>query len=1085
MDLADQVTRTKILLPRRRPELLSRQRLLDLLYDLLDYKLVIIAAPAGYGKTSLLVDAAHRLELPVCWFAIDPLDRDLQRFIAHIVVSIQQRFPEFGLRSMAALHNNPDLSFGRLLTVIINEIYEQIREYFFLVLDDYHLVDNSPEVTNFVSQFIQQVSENCHVVITSRTLLSLPDLPLMIGRSQVGGLSFEELAFQPEEIQALVLQNHHQAITRTEAEAMVQETEGWITGLLLSTQALQHNNIKSRVARVSGVGVYEYLAQQVLDQQPPAVRDFLLRSSLLEEFDAHLCEVVLGPPSYEDGWTWPALINFIQRRNLFVQPVDHQGTWLRYHHLFRDFLQSRLMMKNPPEQQRILRRLAQVYREREDWERALDFYCRLKDLAAIADTLEQAGLSLLHDGRFRLLAKWLDTLPVEMLPARLFLLALRGYVAYRLGELERGLALLGQAEAAAQERHDQENLARALVWRAIALNNATRYHASVEEANKALELNNIDEELSTIKVEALRVKGLGLLGLGKREEAIGYLQQSLAFCNRLSFGEEQKKGLLCMELGMVFEEVGKYNTALSYYQQSLAYFRSRASGTHQEAILLNNLGVLHHGVGDYEQAISILEESLQQAEHNGDDRARALALASLGDLYVDLDLTNAAHRLYLQALETAEKIDYRFLLFYLKLARARLARIEGDRTGAVKLLASAKQVAQQSDAGYMPGEYWLEVGHLARAENNFPEAISNYTQALDIFTKGDQHVEVAQTNFYLAMSHYGRGDKDQAQETLEKSLGQIAKLENWHSLAKIARKAKRFLHDVQVKPVTAHLLAELIKSIADFEKRIPAWRRRLRQEFLNLVVLPPELSIQALGETKVVFNGIILTNSDWQVKKARDLFFYLLAHPDGKSKEALGDVFWPDTSSSQAKLQFKNTMYRLRRALLSDVIILDEQTERYKFNRSLDYEYDVETFEKRLAIAQLEIDPIKQIKAYEEALSVYGGDYLPDVDDVWPLADRARLQLSYFEAMLELAELHFQTKNYEPVLEQCRMALSIDPCLEEAHRLAMRAYAALGNRAAVVRQFEQCRLNLITEVNTVPSAQTERLYKQLAAPFEP
>ncbi|HMQ51661.1 MAG TPA: tetratricopeptide repeat protein [Anaerolineae bacterium] len=1084
MDLADQVTRTKILLPRRRPELLSRQRLLDLLYDLLDHKLVIIAAPAGYGKTSLLVDAAHRLELPVCWFAIDPLDRDLQRFIAHIIASIQQRFPAFGGRSTAALQSNPDLSPQRLLTVIINEIYDQIREYFFLVLDDYHLVDNSPEIVHFVSQFIQQVSENCHVIITSRTLLSLPDLPLMIGRSQVGGLSFEELAFRPEEIQALVLQNQHQTISKSEAEAMVRVTEGWITGLLLSAQALPLDHVKSRVARVSGVGVYEYLAQQVLDQQRPSVRDFLLRTSLLEEFDANLCEVVLGPASYEDGWGWPELIDFIQRHNLFVQPVDHHGTWLRYHHLFRDFLQSRLMMKNPQEHQRLLRRLAEVYCEREEWERGLDFYCRLKDFAAIAATLERAALSLLHEGRLKLLAKWLAALPAEMLPARLFLLALQGYVAYRLGQLDRGLTLLGQAEAAAKERQEPQNLAWALAWRAMALNTATHYHASIKAASEALALNEADSGLDTAKVEALRAKGLSLYGLGEPEEALGSLQQSLELCHKLKDCPEQKQGLLCLGLGMIYEGLGKYTNALGWYEQALTYIRGRENAVF-EPLLLNNLGVLYHLMGSYEQAISTLGESLRQAEQSGDDRTRALALASLGDLYADLDLTEAALNLYVQAFAISEQITFRFLLFYLNLARTRLARLAGDRAGARMLLALAKQVAHQSDASSLPGEYWLEAGQLAQAEKRFPEAIGNYNQALSIFIKGDQHVEIGQTRFYLALSHHLSGDKDLAQENLEKSLAQISSLENWHLLAKIARKEKQFWQDMPVDAVTAQLLNQLLASIADFEKRIPSLRRHLRQEFENLAVFPPELAIHTLGESKVVLNSKILSGSDWQVKKARDLFFYLLAHPDGKTKETLGEIFWPDHSPAQVKLQFKNTIYRLRRALFSDVIILDEQTERYKFNRNLDYEYDVETFAKKLTSAQMETDNLRQIAAYEEAISVYGGDYLPDVDDLWPLADRERLQALYFEALLKLAELHFQAKNYEPVIDHCRIALTIDPCLEEACRLSMRAYAALGNRAAVVRQFEQCRLNLMAEVNTVPSPQTISLYKQLAGSPEP
>ncbi|HEX2979501.1 MAG TPA: hypothetical protein VHO48_04495, partial [Anaerolineaceae bacterium] len=373
------VTRTKIILPRRRSDLLSRPRLSDLIVDLLDNKLTILAAPAGYGKTSLLVDVAHQTNIPFCWFSIDPLDRDIFRFVTYLIAAINQRFPDFGRQSAQVLQslspNRP--AFDQLVTTMINEAYDTIHEHFAIVLDDYHLVDDQPEINQFLGQFVQGVDENCHIVVASRTLLSLPDLPLMVARSQVGGLSFEDLAFQPEEVRSLFQQNYQQSISESTAKEIIDQTEGWITGLLLSTQAKTHGmQDRSRLFRVSSVGLYDYLAQQVLDQQSAAVRDFLLRTSVLEEFDAELCASVFGlPPS--DSETWAELMESIQRNNLFVLPVGEKGTWLRYHHLFRDFLQSRLSIENPGEHKSIQLRLADIYAKNGEWERAREIYLRL------------------------------------------------------------------------------------------------------------------------------------------------------------------------------------------------------------------------------------------------------------------------------------------------------------------------------------------------------------------------------------------------------------------------------------------------------------------------------------------------------------------------------------------------------------------------------------------------------------------------------------------------------------------------------------------------------------------------------------
>ncbi len=200
------ITRTKIIVPRRRAELLSRTRLLKLLDELLDNRLIILAAPAGYGKTSLLVDFAQSTQWPVCWYSLDTLDQDPQRFVAHFISAINQRFPGFGKSCMAALQSmgQDQLDLDLLVSLIINDAYDNITEHFILVVDDFHLVEKSPAVVSFVNRFLQDVDENCHLVLASRSLLTLPDLPLMVARSQVGGLSFEELCFQPTEIQALL-----------------------------------------------------------------------------------------------------------------------------------------------------------------------------------------------------------------------------------------------------------------------------------------------------------------------------------------------------------------------------------------------------------------------------------------------------------------------------------------------------------------------------------------------------------------------------------------------------------------------------------------------------------------------------------------------------------------------------------------------------------------------------------------------------------------------------------------------------------------------------------------------------------------
>ena len=336
------ISKTKIIVPHRRPELLSRPRLLESLKTLLHNKLLLLAAPAGYGKTSLLIDLAQNIEMPICWLSLDPLDRDPQRFLAYLIASLAQRFPDVGETSRHQLSRLKSIEQDAeaILVMLTNELYDHVENDFLLIIDDYHLLDDVPVISDLLNRFLQLADDNCHVLLSSRTLPALNDVTLMVAREQVAGLSHTELAFIPREVQALYAQNYHQHLSDEAAQKLIEQTGGWVTGMVLSSLP--------ETARISGMDMFAYLGRQVLDQQPEYVREFLLRTSLPDEFSAEFCEIVLGP-LYAAPQNWLAYMGLILEKNLFVLPLGDDGRWLRYHHLFREFLQTRLREERPQE----------------------------------------------------------------------------------------------------------------------------------------------------------------------------------------------------------------------------------------------------------------------------------------------------------------------------------------------------------------------------------------------------------------------------------------------------------------------------------------------------------------------------------------------------------------------------------------------------------------------------------------------------------------------------------------------------------------------------------------------------------------
>ncbi len=1072
MDPRIPVINTKIVVPRRRADLLSRQRLIDLLNELLDLKLVIVAAPAGYGKTSLLVDYFAASGLPPCWLSLDPLDQDIPRFLAHFIACIRARFPRFGKVSLGVLQNTDQdqLNLDALVAVIANDAYQNISEHFAVVIDDYHLVEESRSIPYFLNQFIQRVDENCHLVIASRTLLNLPDMPLLVARSLVGGLSFEELAFQPREIQDLWLKNYRQALSEEEAGSLAEKTEGWITGLLLTRQVpgdLALDRLKAGPS--SDTGLYEYLAQQVLSSQPQSTQNFLLWTSFLEEFDAPLCEEVL-PAALGVQANWAELIEQVLRANLFIQTVGDDHIWLRYHHLFRDFLQQRLASSRPEQAEQIQLRLAAHYIQLGEWERVFDFYKRFGDPLTLADLIEQAGETLVTRGRWSTLSEWLGHLPENIIQQRPSLIALRGISVYFKGNQDHAEEMLSQAATMYQTSGQHSEHATTLIRRATVFRMTGKLTEAKQDAENALLLAKQYKLSPATHADALLSLGTITLYQGQVHDALEVFEQAQQIYTELNDLDTLAK--VHQQIGLASKNLGLYPEAEQAYRRALDHYQTTGNLSWQ-ASLLNNLGVLQHMQGNFEDASASFEKSIQYARLGSYPRLEAYALASIGDLYRDVDAAEEALEAYRQSRPIALRISDRSLLFYLDLMEAALVRAAGQFERAGQLLKTAQRAFQISQSASQEALFHLERGRLLVEQHRCDEALGDLRQSVAFYDRQGHSADGLSAHLYLAVAEFEAGDHGTAWELLH-GLQTASVLPDTHYAVAVCGHRLHSRLETMLKDVEFEQAASVIlRQVERLERRLPAIRRVLRRQVQTVPLGPPKLIIHTLGKIQVRVNGKAVTLSDWQAQTARDLFLLLVAHPEGLEKEEIGEILWPDSTDAELKLRFKNNIYRVRRAIGKEAIIFD--IESYRFNRDLDYEEDAEAFLREIDIAShgnLE----HRIYHYRAALKYYKGDYLPELSGYWVITQRQQLYEVFLDALLKVAELEIQARQFDTALNHAQKALAEDKCLETAHRLAMRAYAGLGNRAGIMRQYETCCQALEEEFHAKPSEQTRQLY---------
>ncbi len=436
---------TKLFLPLARDTLVPRPRLITHFDDGLTRPLTLVAAPAGSGKTTLISEwrisergRAHAL----AWLSLDPDDNDPVRFLTYLIAALATARPGFGEAARALLNSAQPPAPKAILAYLIDEL-GGLDAPLALVLDDYHVITAQP-VHETVAFLLDHRPPLLHLVILTRADPPLP-LARLRARDQLAEIRAADLRFTTVEAAAFLNQNRGLSLSPADVEALEARTEGWIAGLQLAALALKgRGDVASFVKAFTGSHAYvaEYLIEEVLQRQPEPVQTFLLETSILERMSANLCQSVTGRP---DG---PALLADLNRTNLFVIPLDEDGHWYRYHHLFADLLQARLRLKLPDEGMAALHQRATAWFEQNGLvAEAITHALAAKDYDGAARLIEQNMNALMASGQLATLLQWIEALPAAVMGHHPLLSTSAAWVFTFSGAVARVEPLLRQALA--------------------------------------------------------------------------------------------------------------------------------------------------------------------------------------------------------------------------------------------------------------------------------------------------------------------------------------------------------------------------------------------------------------------------------------------------------------------------------------------------------------------------------------------------------------------------------------------------------------------------------------------------------------
>jgi LuxR family transcriptional regulator, maltose regulon positive regulatory protein len=653
------IVQTKLYVPRRRAATVPRQRLIDRLSRGIDARLTLVSAPAGFGKTTLLAawlaSPAQRERLPT-WLSLDESDNDPTTFWTYVIAALQTVAPTVGTTSQALIEA-AQTPIEAVVGALLNELTAVPHELV-LVLDDYHVVEDR-QVHEELALFLDRLPPNVHVVIASRADPPFP-IARFRARRELVEIRAADLRFTPDEAAAYFTDVMALDLEAGELAILTGRTEGWIAALQLAALSMQgRDNVAEFIKGFAGDDRYivDYLVEEVLQRQPQHVRQFLLKTSVLSRLTGALCDAVVE----QDGGK--AMLEALDRANLFLVALDDRRQWYRYHHLFADVLRSHLANEHPDDLAELHRRASRWYEQNALRPEAIRHAVAAGDFAHAADLVELEWPALALARQEVTLRGWLDALPDEQLCCRPVLSNVYAGMLLSSGELDGVDRRLRDAER----------------W-------LTPGQLSDARAAGMVVLNEGD--FRTLPGSVAVHRAGYALARGNLVETVSHARRALELAPE---DDHLTRGGATALMGLAAWAGGDLETAYRSYAEGMADVQrgGHLSGTVGRAVTLADIRVAQ---GRLRDAMHIYEHALQLASEQGGTVVRGTAdmYVGLSELHRERNELDAATRSLLRSQELGEQSGFAQNRYRWRVAMARIHQARGDHDAALDLLSEAQ-----------------------------------------------------------------------------------------------------------------------------------------------------------------------------------------------------------------------------------------------------------------------------------------------------------------------------------------------------------------------------------------------------------
>ncbi len=1052
--------------------LLSRQRLVTLFKGIDQKKITLVIAGAGYGKTTLVIDALSKIKMDTIWYRLDTQDMDFMVFITYIQSGFLQKYPgtkeTFGKHRIGktALENRNEYLLG-----FLRSLEKKLVKKTVLVLDDYHLVQASAEINGAIEFILERLPHNLHLIIISRKepLLRISKIRV---RGQLQEIKEKDLVFTSSEINEFCSTIKNLSISNDHIKDIHEKTGGWAASLVLFSYALKDKKpeeIKKSLELFKGSQkfIFSYLEENVFETQPPDLQEFMLKICLLSVIDAKACDRIFQIN------TAGKMLNQMIEDHLLIFPVDTNANIFHLHHLFRDFLIEKLHQRYPMDRIRELHQKIAIDIEPDDFFQALDHYIEAHSFDAVVRLIQANEMKFLIEGKIHFLGKCLGKIPRPVIEKNPQLLFVEAKLSSYFGNPRDAIFKLKTAYKLFKTSQSNEDMVKCLI------DIGSQYYCTghVKEAKLLMEqvLAEVDETSATYIIAMTYLIFLASV-LGEFDKAKRYTRQArevildypeferqvgIALINtscsyqyfisgEFNRSQELNKKLLKLSLSLNIEAalplvyyqysatsffLGKFEQGIDFAQQGLRICERIELQDSKKGWVYIAFAQNSTGLGRFEEAIDLLNQSIEIFETQGNRWGLANAWDCLHHIYLKQQKLGPAKKVLIRALDIIDSYGLTITEGILGNSMANLLILEKEFDSAL--------------------------GHLKRARSQLRGA-----------------------GFYLFENHLLTARSYQGRALPEKAVNHLIaglKISKDKNFCRFVEKEKEWMIPLVDSPgVTKDSKKQIYGLLGQSQGADPLG-----------------LTLNLLGRFRLFLGEKKISSSQWKSSKALLILKYLASNRGAGfiPREVLIEMLWPDQDISKTGKRFNVAMSSLRKVLEPDIsprapsaYILRKKGS-YRLCRDKETKIDLEQFLEEIQKAEkLETkspetkSSAKAMARYLAAESWYQGPFLEeDPYEDWCIRERDRLNSKYIQVLTSILGFYEAKKELKHCVTYAKKILKTDPYDEEVVRKLMGFYASQGKRTEVKLTYENFSKQVL-EIDCPINPDTKSLLKNLIQP---